>query len=103
MDRTREIDCTNPQEVTQLSVEKLGEIVTRDDKKSIPTYKGYDDNKPVEEWILEAEAIAVDVAENNGWGPEQKLKLFASRLKGYALDWHRTQAAQIIHWMSLGR
>lgn len=67
----------------QLSAQ-LGELFSREEKKSIPLYKGQADDSDVKEWLIEAERIA----RNNSWSDNQKVRFFSDRLKGEALDWH---------------
>jgi hypothetical protein len=62
----------------------LGELFSRENKKSIPTFKGKSTNKLITEWLKTAE----HVARNNDWDEEQKLRFFSGRLKGEALEWH---------------
>jgi hypothetical protein len=62
----------------------LGELFSREDKKSIPVFKGKSTDKLITEWLKMAE----HVARNNGWDDEQKLRFFSDRLKGEALEWH---------------
>ena len=65
-------------------VKVLGELFSREDKKSIPTFKGKSTDKLITEWLKTAE----HVARNNDWDEEQKLRFFSDRLKGEALEWH---------------
>jgi hypothetical protein len=70
--------------VTKPIVKVLGELFSREDKKSIPTFKGKNTDKLITEWLKSAE----HVARNNDWNEEQKLRFFSDRLKGEALEWH---------------
>jgi myosin heavy subunit len=63
-------------------VKVLGELFSREDKKSIPTFKGKSTDKLITEWLKTAE----HVARNNDWDEEQKLRFFSDRLKGEALS-----------------
>ena len=65
-------------------VRQLGELFSREDKKSIPIFKRSSDEKLVTDWLREAERIA----NNNEWDDEQKLKFFPDRFKHEAADWH---------------
>ena len=65
-------------------VQKLGELFSREEKKTIPTYKGKTSDKPVTDWLK----IAERVAQNNNWDPAQKIRFFSDRLGGEAIDWH---------------
>ena len=64
-------------------VKQLGELFSREDKKSIPLFSGNWDTM-VTDWFKEAERVA----KNNSWDDAQKLRFFSDRLKGEALDWH---------------
>ena len=57
-------------------VQKLGELFSREEKKTIPTYKGKTSDKPVTDWLK----IAERVAQNNNWDPAQKIRFFSDRL-----------------------
>ena len=67
-------------------VQKLGELFSREEKKTIPTYKGKTSDKPVTDWLKTAERVA----QNNNWDPAQKIRFFSDRLGGEAIDWHTT-------------
>ena len=69
-------------------VEKLGELFSREEKKTISIYKGKITDKIVTDWLKSAERVA----RNNSWSGEQKLRFFSDRLGGEALDWHTTYA-----------
>jgi hypothetical protein len=77
-------DTTILDNVTKPIVKVLGELFSREDKKSIPTFKGKSTDKLITEWLKTAE----HVARNNDWDEEQKLRFFSDRLKGEALEWH---------------
>ena len=77
-------DTTILDNVTKPIVKVLGELFSRVDKKSIPTFKGKSTDKLITEWLKTAE----HVARNNDWDEEQKLPFFSDRLKGEALEWH---------------
>ena len=64
-------------------LKQLGELVSREDRKNIPVFKG-DGDPFVADWLREAERIA----RSNEWDDTQKLKFFSSRLKGEASEWH---------------
>ncbi|KAK4003831.1 hypothetical protein OUZ56_005583 [Daphnia magna] len=70
--------------LTQPIVKVLGELFSREDKKSIPPFKGKSTDKLITEWLKGAE----HVARNNDWDDNQKLRFFSDRLKGEALEWH---------------
>ena len=74
------------EEVGRLLSSKLGELFSREEKKTIPIYKGAPEDLDVAEWLREAERVA----RNNEWSDEQKLRFFSDRLKGDALEWHLT-------------
>ena len=61
----------------------LGELVTREDRKNIPIFKG-DGELFAADWLREAERIA----RSNEWDDSQKIKFFADRLRGEAYEWH---------------
>ena len=63
---------------------RLGELFSREDKKSIPFFKGSSSDQLVTEWLKEAERTA----RNNNWTDEQKIRNFSDRLKSEAADWH---------------
>ena len=63
---------------------QLGELFSREEKKSIPTYEGESDDLVAKEWL----AIAERVARNNSWTDEQKIRFFSDRLRLEAVDWH---------------
>ena len=65
-------------------VEKLKELFSREEKKTIPIYKGKSTDKLVTDWLKDAERVA----RNNNWTPDQKIRFFSDRLGGEALDWH---------------
>ncbi|KAI9557197.1 hypothetical protein GHT06_017010 [Daphnia sinensis] len=72
--------------ITQPIVRVLGELFSREDKKSIPPFKGKSTDKLITEWLK----IAEHVARNNNWNDKQKIRFFSDRLKGEALEWHET-------------
>ena len=67
-------------------VKKIGELFSREERKTIPTYKGKTSDKPVTDWFK----IAERVAQSNNWDPTQKIRFFSDRLGGEAIDWHTT-------------
>ena len=68
----------------------LGELFSREDKKSILAFKGKRSDKLITEWLKAAE----HVARNNDWDEDQKLRFFSDRLKGEALEWHDNYAKE---------
>ena len=68
----------------------LGELFSREDKKSIPAFKGKSTDKLITEWLKAAE----HVARNNDWDEDQKIRFFLDRLKGEALEWHDNYAEE---------
>ncbi len=60
------------------------EIISREDKKSIPFYKGNSSEILVTDWLKKAERIAT----NNDWDNNQRIRFFSDRLKSEAADWH---------------
>ncbi len=77
-------DNTIIDNVTKPIVKVLGELFSREDKKSIPAFKGKSTDKLITEWLKAAE----HVAKNNQWDDDQKIRFFSDRLKGEALEWH---------------
>jgi myosin heavy subunit len=77
-------DTTILDNVTKPIVKVLGELFSREDKKSIPAFKGKSTDKLITEWLKATE----HVARNNDWDEDQKLRFFSDRLKGEALEWH---------------
>ena len=53
-------------------VEKLGELFSREEKKTIPIYKGKSTDKLVTDWLKDAERVA----RNDNWTPDQKIRFF---------------------------
>jgi hypothetical protein len=64
--------------VTKPIVKVLGELFSREDKKSIPTFKGKSTDKLITEWLKAAE----HVARNIDWDEDEKIRFFSDRLKG---------------------
>lgn len=62
----------------------LGELFSREEKKTIPYFNGQHDGKSIYDWLKHAERIG----ENNEWDDQQKVKNFSDRLTNEALDWH---------------
>ena len=83
-------DTTILDSVTKPIVKVLGELFSREDKKSIPTFKGKSTDKLITEWLKTAE----HVARNNDWDDDQKIRFFSDRLKGEALEWHDNYAEE---------
>ena len=77
-------DTTIMNNLTKPIVRVLGELLSREDKKSITPYKGKSTDKLIIEWLKNAE----HVARNNNWDDEQKLRFFSDRLRGEAMEWH---------------
>jgi hypothetical protein len=71
-------DTTILDNVTKPIVKVLGELFSREDKKSIPVFKGKNTDKLISVWLKAAE----HVARNNDWDEVQKLRFFSDRLKG---------------------
>ena len=71
-------------------VEKLGELFSREEKKTISLFKGRQTDKPVTDWLK----IAERVAQNNNWTDKQKIRFFSDRLGGEAIDWHTAYALE---------
>ena len=84
------IDSFNPENINMAEktskelAKKIGELFSREDKKSIPIFKGQSDDRDINDWLKEAERIA----QNNEWDDGQRVRFFSDRLKGEALDWH---------------
>jgi hypothetical protein len=83
-------DSTIIDSVTKPIVKVLGELFSREDKKSIPTFKGKSTDKVITEWLKAAE----HVARNNDWDEDKKLRFFSDRLKGEALEYHDNYAEE---------
>jgi hypothetical protein len=77
-------DTTILGNVTKPIVKVLGELFSREDKESIPAFKGKSTDKLITEWLKTAK----HGARNNDWDEDQKLRFFSDRLKGEALEWH---------------
>ncbi|XP_032791689.1 uncharacterized protein LOC116928703 [Daphnia magna] len=75
---------------TQPILKVLGELFSREDKKSILQYKGKSTDKLITEWLKTAE----HVARNNNWDDTQQLRFFSDRLKGEALDWYEEYVSE---------
>jgi hypothetical protein len=83
-------DNTIMDNVTKPIVKVLGELFSREDKKSIPAFKGKSTDKLITEWLKAAE----HVAKNNHWDDDQRIRFFSDRLKGEALEWHDNYAEE---------
>jgi hypothetical protein len=83
-------DTTIIDNVTKPIVKVLGELFSREDKKSIPAFKGKSTDKLITEWLKAAE----HVARNNDWDEDQRIRFFSDRLKGEALEWHDNYAEE---------
>lgn len=64
-------------------LKQLGELVSREDRKNIPIFKG-DGDPFVVDWLRDAERIA----RSNEWDDSQRIKFFSDRLRGEACEWH---------------
>lgn len=62
----------------------LGELFSREEKKSIPYFNGQSDGKLIHDWLKFAERVAI----NNNWDDVQKVRFFSDRLTGEPLEWH---------------
>jgi hypothetical protein len=69
---------------------QMSELLTREEKKSIPFFKGKPDDADVQDWLREADRVG----RSNDWDETQKLKFYTDRLKGDALDWHLEYAEE---------
>ncbi|KAK4045787.1 hypothetical protein OUZ56_033777 [Daphnia magna] len=67
---------------TQPIVKALGELFSREDKKTIPIFKGKSTDKLISEWLRGAE----HVARNNEWDDNQKIR--------EAFEWHENYAEE---------
>ena len=65
-------DTTILDNVTKPIVKVLGEIFSREDKKSISAFKGKSTDKLITEWLKAAERVAI----NNDWDEDKKNLLF---------------------------
>ena len=85
---SRKVSQTTRTDVDKTALEavtkSLGELMSREDKKSIPIFKGKSTDKLITKWLRDAE----HVARNNDWDDLQKIRFFSDRLEGIALDWH---------------
>lgn len=75
---------------TQPIIKALGELFSREDKKSIPIFKGKRTDKLLSEWLR----VAEHVARNNEWDDHKKICFFSGRLNGEALKWHENYAEE---------
>ena len=73
-------DITILDNVTKPIVKVLGERFSRENKKSIPTFKGKSTDKLITEWLKTTE----HVARNNEWDEDQKLRFFSEGFSGFA-------------------
>jgi len=62
----------------------LGELFSREEKKLIPCFDGHKDGKLIYDFLEIANRISI----NNNWDDFQKVRNFADRLTGVALEWH---------------
>lgn len=76
-------DNSEPSAGQSVFLKHLGELVSREDRKNIPIFKG-DGEHYVSDWLREAERTA----RSNEWDDSQKIKFFADRLRGEAYEWH---------------
>jgi len=67
-----------------LTKSHLRELYSRDERKSIPVYKGKRGDQLINIWLKDAERVA----QNAGWDAKDKIKYFSDRLRGDAADWH---------------
>ena len=70
-------DTTILDNVTKPIVKVLGELFSREDKKSIPTFKGISTEKLKTEWLKTAK----HVARNNDWDEEHNFDFSQTDLK----------------------
>jgi hypothetical protein len=70
-------DTTILDNVTKPIVKVLGELFSREDKKSIPAFKGKSTDKLITEWLKSAE----HVARNNDWDEDKKLSFFSGSIE----------------------
>lgn len=64
----------------------LGELFSREDKKSIPVLKSSISDKLITHWLKEAERVA----RNNNWDDEHKIKFPPTVLREKKAEWHST-------------
>lgn len=69
-------------------IQKLGELFSREEQKTLPLFKGKTTDPLVTDWLKKAE----HVANNNNWDGNQKLRFFSNRLGGEAISWHTEYA-----------
>jgi peptidoglycan hydrolase CwlO-like protein len=64
----------------------LGELFSREEKKSIPLFSGQSDGKLIHDWLKTCKKIG----DNNSWDSFQRIRFFSDRLSGEAADWHES-------------
>ena len=70
--------------VAEHFIKQLGELFSREEKKTIPYFKGTTDDLSVIDWLKKAERVA----RNNQWDNKQRIRFFSDRLNDEAADWH---------------
>lgn len=69
----------------------LGELFSREDKKTINYFNGQSDGKSIHEWLDFSNRVAV----NNGWTDSQKIRFYSDRLTDDAIRWHNEYMADL--------
>jgi len=62
----------------------LGELFSREEKKTIPMFSGQTDGKSIHDFLK----IAKRLKDNNAWDDQQIVRFISDRLCDEALDWH---------------
>jgi len=62
----------------------LGDLFSREEKKSIPYFNGQSDGKTIHDFLKTCKKVA----DNNGWDEKTRIRNFADRLTGEANEWH---------------
>ena len=62
----------------------LGELFSREEKKTIPMFSGQTDGKSIHDFLK----IAKRLKDNNTWDDQQLVRFISDRLCDEALDWH---------------
>jgi hypothetical protein len=84
---TIEVRGGNMDELTR----NLGELFSREDKKTIDYFNGQSDGKSIHTWLEFANRVAL----NNNWSDNQKIRFFSDRLTDDAIQWHNEYMAEL--------
>ena len=69
-----------------LLTKNLGELFSREEKKSIPLFSGQSDGKLIHDWLRTCRKIG----DNNNWSPNTRIRFYSDRLSGEEADWHES-------------